>query len=779
MKYFYIILLWCLGSISKAKGQISFPTTFCAAMPELDSLYCRYHYLVTNNKAISQQISLLHALIKKEADRDLKTTVNLVDTLALLYLKQENLYQYNYSRYELKGRIFAAHRKYIKALQYYKSYVPYCKKETLNDAYFFVDMGNVYFHLKFFKLAKRYYQEAEKIAVFQTVSEKERLLSTVYLNLSLIAREQNNFEVALEYLDKKISFEKEMEGHLYYLPYTYNALGRLYYSVKKDYDKAVDAFALAEEILRNTLHEDRRDFSYSSRSLLAEIYVFKGLSFLGRREEKIGETFIDKGLKLLADKNDAPKMQAYLSYYIANFYEEYGAYKHAKRYLKIAEKKYSTIQNYLFLAPIYETLIKVTDHNPKEQLIYWKKYGAVKDSLKNKNEALLILNEEILQKEKEEIIKQQKKSIIAEKRIKNLLFAVLFLVALLLLIVVCASWFTWSKNRVIASYANHLEQANYSKELLLSIIGHDLRVPFSTLMNSSSMAFVSIQNTKWKEAEQAVQRTNKAAKEAYIIMDGLMQWSILHKDKTEMSKPEKIALRTKINEIIGKLQTITELSGVKIQNKIPSLLYFYSDPHLLEIIIRNLLINAIRHTPLGGAIWISMTKDKSYFYIHLEDEGEGIDSYTLKHLFDNKNAISIAKKGSGLGLDIVQKLCKLLKISIFAENKNNLCGAVFSLKIDEQYIEGQTLKVVSAKSSQNTKSAFLALTLADKVVLQNYRVELEKLKLFQSSSILKIINLIEQENPSKTILTWIKAVKQSIKSYDEQQYRDLLSNIKK
>ena len=100
-----------------------------------------------------------------------------------------------------------------------------------------------------------------------------------------------------------------------------------------------------------------------------------------------------------------------------------------------------------------------------------------------------------------------------------------------------------------------------------------------------------------------------------------------------------------------------------------STLVINSDIAKLERVVSNLIENAIRHTPIGGEITLSIEAQNQYqSMVKIKDNGTGIKSKELPYIFDTRyrasNAVESDEKHTGLGLAITKKLLELLKSEI-------------------------------------------------------------------------------------------------------------------
>ncbi len=230
------------------------------------------------------------------------------------------------------------------------------------------------------------------------------------------------------------------------------------------------------------------------------------------------------------------------------------------------------------------------------------------------------------------------------------------------------------------------EKANQAKSQFLADASHDLRQPLHALGLFASALNERISNP---EDRLLVDNINKSVTALEELFNSLLDISRLD---AGVIYPKHQHFR--IFELMDRLSTdfnvAANLKGLNIQFKGADLVG-YSDPVLLESILRNLISNAIRYTESGevGVMWFD---DGSKICIQVSDTGIGIPEENREQIFQEflqlNNLERDRTKGFGLGLAIVKRLCQLLKSSLTIESKVG-SGSVFQLNIplgDESYI---------------------------------------------------------------------------------------------
>lgn len=209
------------------------------------------------------------------------------------------------------------------------------------------------------------------------------------------------------------------------------------------------------------------------------------------------------------------------------------------------------------------------------------------------------------------------------------------------------------QNIELSKKAHELEKANETKDRFYTIIAHDLKSPFNTIIGFSDLIKDAATNNNYDKIKKYSKFLTESGEQAYKLLLNLLEWSRIQTMSIEY-KPENIDLKSLIEAQIN----IYKYTAIAKNNIIETDLekcFVFADKNMLETIIRNLLSNAIKFTE-NGKITIKSCYQEDACLIKVEDTGLGIDSKLLKYIFNSPKIISGTKgeKGSGIGL----KLCK-------------------------------------------------------------------------------------------------------------------------
>jgi signal transduction histidine kinase len=211
----------------------------------------------------------------------------------------------------------------------------------------------------------------------------------------------------------------------------------------------------------------------------------------------------------------------------------------------------------------------------------------------------------------------------------------------------------------MASLNEKLEESNAAKDLLLSIISHDLRSPFSAMMGLSQVLVNNAEKADREKIKEYAKAINSSAVETYFLLDNLLKWAGLQKEGI-FPKKEPADLSSLTDEIISLYKDHAAQKNIEIKNSISKPVNAFCDVELTKTILRNLLTNAIKFTNPGGKIEILAEETNNHLEIKVSDTGVGITEDKMKELFSLKKTSpergTKNEKGTGLGLN----LCKVL-----------------------------------------------------------------------------------------------------------------------
>ena len=203
-----------------------------------------------------------------------------------------------------------------------------------------------------------------------------------------------------------------------------------------------------------------------------------------------------------------------------------------------------------------------------------------------------------------------------------------------------------------------LHRLNSEKDKFFSIIAHDMRSPFNGFLGLTQLLSEGIDNYTSTEIQNVAISMRKSALNLFSLLENLLEWSRMQRGLIQFS-PTNIHLLTETENCIALLQEAASAKKIVITCMIPSDLTVFASGNMLQSVIRNLVSNAIKFTPIGGAVSVSAIPVKdNKIEVAVKDSGIGMDDEIISNLF--KLGISTGRRGTegeastGLGL----YLCK-------------------------------------------------------------------------------------------------------------------------
>ena len=206
-----------------------------------------------------------------------------------------------------------------------------------------------------------------------------------------------------------------------------------------------------------------------------------------------------------------------------------------------------------------------------------------------------------------------------------------------------------------------LKELNTIKDRLFSIIGHDLRVPLANII--SGLNLISSDQKIYEDLikdgffEDLIESTGLTMQ----ILENLLEWSRIQLGERSFN-PRRICLDDLLSPIIKLYTKIAKDKGIELIEKTHEKIELFADPHMLEVIISNLISNAIKFTKPSGTVILDVEVEKERLIISVEDNGVGMTSEKIANLFsdsfDNIERGTKGEKGAGFGLLLCNNLIK-------------------------------------------------------------------------------------------------------------------------
>ena len=223
-----------------------------------------------------------------------------------------------------------------------------------------------------------------------------------------------------------------------------------------------------------------------------------------------------------------------------------------------------------------------------------------------------------------------------------------------------------------------------TKDKLYSIISHDLRSPFSSIISFVRIIRRDLESMPKKELVGLAEELEEKANKMNTLLENMLQWSLAQTGKLSF-RPKKMNLHDVVKEAVDLLSSYAKERNITIETDIPPQLSVTADHSMMAAIFRNLISNAVKYANSGTVIQIHAVDTESDISISVVDYGPGISQEQLDKLLNGEipeKLVQVKKRGSGLGLlicgDFLKKHHSNLKVNSSKEN-----GTEFNFKLSK------------------------------------------------------------------------------------------------
>ncbi|WP_273274402.1 tetratricopeptide repeat-containing sensor histidine kinase [Maribacter polysiphoniae] len=593
-----------------------------------------------------------------------------------LYLLSKEAYSYSSSaEYEYGqssslvgiGNYYEDQGDYEEAIKYYQKALKIVKdiddkNEILNIEN---SIANVYYYQG--NYAESLSRNLESLELASELGNN-KMLSIINENIAGLYADQNDFEQAIQFfkivkkINEQIGDDINSAETMSNLASVYTDMGELEYAMYNinssisifEKHKIMDWLAFAYQV-KGKAYLKSKDYKWA-------LYWYKQSEMLHKNiEDNRGETTLLNGIA-----------EAYLGRDKDDLAEEY-----ALKAFEISEriKFHEETQNSAKI--LYQTNKNKGDY--KTALAYHELFQTLHDTIStNKNEKSLtmLITKLDFEKQKEKLIVENEKALASQKIYiyLGLFILVIFLIVTLIVkrnekIQKKLNIELYNKTAKLVHNEMELREINETKDKLFSIIGHDLRGPIGAFQGL--LQLYKNGEIDSKDFLQFIPKLRSDIDNISFTLNNLLSWG-----RTQMNgsttKPSIVSLENLIKENINLLEETAKVKGIRINNKVKVNTLCWSDSDHIDIVIRNLMSNAIKFTPEGGQITINADEHSTSWEISVCDTGVGIDTETQEKLFNKNSNITTYgtnnEKGTGLGLTLCKELIEKNKGKIWVES---------------------------------------------------------------------------------------------------------------
>ncbi len=301
-----------------------------------------------------------------------------------------------------------------------------------------------------------------------------------------------------------------------------------------------------------------------------------------------------------------------------------------------------------------------------QSLYYFKQHDALRDSIfsgsamekLSQNQVRFELdnkNTEIEELSQARLL--QNSEIKRQELISNILVIVVALTAILLFTVYRSGSRRKRINGLLLEHQEEikkrsveLEQLNQVKDKFFSVISHDLRSPMNAL--AGTLDLLEQKHITPDEFRDLSKNLRTQFNHTRTLINNLLNWTLLQMDKLTI-QPEKVSLHSKVEESFATIRMLYP-KNILLENEVNAGMMVFADANIINLVLRNLILNAVKFTESGGRIWITAKEEAKEIIVSVSDNGIGIKPEVRDLLFEKTSGYSTRgtanEKGTGLGL---------------------------------------------------------------------------------------------------------------------------------
>ena len=225
-------------------------------------------------------------------------------------------------------------------------------------------------------------------------------------------------------------------------------------------------------------------------------------------------------------------------------------------------------------------------------------------------------------------------------------------------------------SETINNLLNRIEDAIEREKQFTSDASHELRTPLTVIKGTLEVLIRKPRDNK--EYEEKINYCINEVDHLNMLVDQLLLLARFENQKQNVL-PESIYLNALILDVLTLKSDKINSKKINIRLDVQDDYYINSDNYLVVTILRNIISNAIKYTPAGGEVAVSLSRQDGIIICKISDNGIGIANEDLKTVFNpffrSNSSVHPEIKGTGLGLSIVKRFTELLQITFQMESK--------------------------------------------------------------------------------------------------------------
>jgi len=545
------------------------------------------------------------------------------------------------------------------------------------------NIGWIYYRRGQWQKTFDYSKEAYELAI---EAEDSKEAARILNSMGALYYEQNNYPKAIQHFKDAYEISKKVDD-LYTMIRSLNNIA-FNFSQMGELDSAI--FYSKRSIQTNTDAGSPYLTSFANRVI--------GDVFLARNQLDSAEITFEKALQM-ANQRDITSFKATLLHRLGNTYLQLGKLDEAKKVLDEGVR-ISQDNNYLDeLSRCHRYLAKVYEEMGDTEQAYLNQsiFVALNDSLVNKTNADRIallqgmFQEDLEQSELDLLIAQN------ENQATRLNFArkmnlIVGLGALLISGLVVWLYFlirnvkNYNEDLIIQKQKIHdqnvnleaqskqLREINQTKNKLFSILGHDLRGPVGQVKTIVDLLLSG--DLSKSEFEELIQNLKKDVDSVYFTLNNTLKWSMAQMEGFRLHQ-KSFDLMELVNSNLALIEPQLKEKNLTVESSLGEVEDVYADRDLIDVVIRNILNNAVKFSNPGEVIQITSQTTDDQVKMCIIDNGIGMEEEQIHKILAEDYVITNSlpgtkkEKGSGLGLQICKEFTRMNGGELTIESEKN------------------------------------------------------------------------------------------------------------
>ncbi|MBK7978606.1 MAG: PAS domain S-box protein [Ignavibacteriae bacterium] len=281
---------------------------------------------------------------------------------------------------------------------------------------------------------------------------------------------------------------------------------------------------------------------------------------------------------------------------------------------------------------------------------------------------------------------------------------------------------TITKEKELKKKITELEKLNVAKDKFISIISHDLKAPFTSIIGFSELGLMQHELSN-DELREYLQYIYNASMHTLDLINSLLDWTRIQTGRLAIN-PSTVNANYLVRKTIEILSGFAAKKEISLSVNVDEKIFIQADEGILSQVFNNLVSNSIKFTPKGGNITISAKKinDQQKAEFTVKDNGVGIDEEDLRKLFiiDEKFTTlgTDGERGTGFGLSLVKEIVEKHNGKIYAKSEVNKGSEfIFTIPISTPSIllidDKQTERIIYSKLIESLTTGITVYTAAD------------------------------------------------------------------